>query len=116
MGRTRTAATEPAATLDPRTTVATTSDAPPDTDAELLRLHPYLMAMFVAYAVGIAFLSRSYIVPTYLLLALVVVYLRMRSTEVSVNWSKPALVRLAGVSCAFLFVSYTFVRLFVTWN
>ena len=51
-----------------------------DADAELARLYPYLMAMLVAYAVGIGFLSRSYIVPTYLLLGLAVVYLRLRST------------------------------------
>jgi O-antigen ligase len=98
----------------------------PGTDSDLLRLRPYLMAMFVSYAVGIAFLSRSYIVPTYLLLALAIVYLRLRSADTSRGgtapagsapaWGKLIPLRLAGVSVGFLIVSYTFVRLFVSWN
>jgi hypothetical protein len=85
-------------------------------DAELKRLHPYLMAMLVAYAAGIFFLSRSYIVPTYLLLGLAVVYLRLRSTGTTPAWCKLAFARLAGVSVCFLIGAYTFVRLFVNWH
>jgi hypothetical protein len=93
---------------------------PPETepgpDAEVRRLHPYLMAMFVAYAIGIAFLSRSYIVPTYLLLGLAVVYLRLRPVTARPNWCRIPLAHLAGVSVCFLAVSYTFVRMFVNWK
>jgi hypothetical protein len=66
--------------------------------------------------VGIAFLSRSYIVPTYLLLGLAVVYLRLRTTGTAPSWGKLIPLRLAGVSCGFLIVAYTFVRLFVSWS
>jgi hypothetical protein len=86
------------------------------TDPELARLQPYLLAMLVAYAVGIAFLSRSYIVPTYLLLGLAVVYLRMRSTGTVPAWCKFALAQMAGVSVCFLATAYVFVRMFVSWH
>lgn len=74
------------------------------------------MAMLVAYAVGIFFLSRSYIVPTYLLLGLAVVYLRLRSTGTTPAWCKLALAQMAGVSVCFLVGAYTFVRMFVNWH
>jgi O-Antigen ligase len=99
----------------PAATVGGTGDRP-DIDPELHRMHPYLMAMLVCYAVGIAFLSRSYIVPTYLLLALAVAYMRLRSTGVTASWGKLIPLRLAGVSCGFLIVAYTFVRMFVNWS
>ncbi len=92
--------------------------APPerDVDPELARLHPYLMAMLVGYAVGIVFLSRSYIVPTYLLLGLAVVYLRMRSTGTTPAWCKLPLAQMAAVSVGFLGCAYVFVRMFVNWH
>lgn len=90
--------------------------APPDADPELQRLHPYLMAMFVAYAVGISFLSRGNIVPTYLMLGLAVVYMRLRATGTTIAWCKLVPMRLAAVSVGYLIVSYTFVRVFVSWN
>jgi hypothetical protein len=102
---------EPQAKFQP-----TLSTDGPSADPELLRLYPYLVAMFVAYATGIFFLSRSYIVPTYLLLGLAVVYLRMRVNGPAPAWCKLALVRLAGVSVCFLAVTYTFVRMFVNWH
>jgi putative inorganic carbon (hco3(-)) transporter len=108
----------PAAAIDPREPYkkpAPVSVRPP-ADSELLRLHPYLMAMLVAYAAGIFFLSRSYIVPTYLLLGLAVIYLRLRSDGTAPAWCKLAMVRLSGVSVCFLVGAYTFVRLFVQWN
>lgn len=93
---------------------------PEDADtAELRRLHPFLMAMFVAYAVGIAFLSRGYVVPTYMMLGLATVYLRLCAPTAGqqvVALTRMALPKLAGVSVAFLIASYTFVRLFVQWG
>jgi O-antigen ligase len=91
----------------------------PVADPELLRLHPYLLSMLATYAVGILFLSRSYVVPTYAMLGLVVVYLRMRSTQGPVTmpaWLRFPLLRLAGVSMAFLMATYLFVRIFVRWS
>ena len=87
-------------------------------DPELRRLYPFLMAMLVAYTIGICFLSRSYIVPTYMVLGLAVVYLRLHSTQVGAplpTWNFLVWSRLAGVSCCFLIASYTFARVFVRW-
>jgi O-antigen ligase len=88
-------------------------------DPELLRLHPYLLSMLVTYSVGILFLSRSYVVPTYAMLGLAVVYLRMRSSVETVElpiWRPFPFLRLAGVSLAFLMATYTVVRFFVRWS
>jgi O-antigen ligase len=89
-----------------------------DLDPELRRLHPFLMATLIAYTIGICFLSRSYVVPTYMLLGLAVVYLRLRATQVRValpSWSFFVWPKLAAVSCGFLFGSYAFVRVLVRW-
>lgn len=95
------------------------SEPEPEADPELLRLQPYLLAMLVTYIVGILFLSRSYVVPTYTMLGLAVVYLRLRSVEAPAMfpaWSRLVFVRLAGVSAAFLMATYLFVRVFVRWS
>jgi O-antigen ligase len=91
----------------------------PDLDPELRRLHPYLFALVFAYAVGISFLSRTYVVPTFLILGVATVYLRLHSRETRIelpDWRRLILPRLAGVSFTFLFMSYTFVRLLVNWK
>lgn len=88
-------------------------------DPELGRLHPFLMASLVAYTLGICFLSRSYIVPTYLMLGIAVVYLRLRAegaAEPAPIWQRFVWPRLAGVSVSFLIASYAFVRMFVQWR
>jgi hypothetical protein len=90
-----------------------------ETDPELLRMHPFLFGMVVAYTIGICFLSRSYIVPTYMMLGVTVVYMRLRARSaakiVMPSWLQFIWPKLAGVSCCFLIASYTFVRLFVKW-
>ena len=86
---------------------------------ELRRLHPFLMASMVGYTIGICFLSRNYIVPTYMMLGLAVVYLRLHATQIHepiVRWNSLVWPRLAGVSLSFLIASYTFVRMFVNWR
>jgi hypothetical protein len=109
---------KPAPTAEPPDRYNDTAAAPAarETDPELARLQPYLLAMLVAYSVGIGFLSRSYIVPTYLLLGLAVVYLRMRTTGTVPPWCKFALAQMAGVSVCFLATAYMFVRMFVSWH
>ena len=87
-------------------------------DPELRRLHPFLLATVIAYTVGICFLSRSYIVPTYMILGLAVVYMRLHTTQIAIAplaWNRLVWPRLAGVSFSFLIASYTFVRIFVKW-
>lgn len=97
---------------------AAPAEAKDDIDPELQRLHPFLMATLIAYTVGVCFLSRSYIVPTYMVLGLAVVYLRLRAAQASEPmpaWGMLTWPRLAGLSGGFLIASYTFVRLFVKW-
>src|SRR5205085_157348 len=88
-------------------------------DPELRRLHPFLSGTLIAYTIGICFLSRGYIVPTYMILGLAVVYQRLHTKQVVVSplpkWTIFAWPRLAGLSCCFLIASYTFVRMFVKW-
>jgi hypothetical protein len=89
-----------------------------DVEAELRRLHPFLMATLIAYTVGISFLSRTYIVPTYMMLGLAVVFMRLQAAQATAPlpaWTFLTWPRLAGVSGGFLIASYTFVRLFVKW-
>jgi len=91
----------------------------PEADPELRRLHPFLMGMLIAYTVGICFLSRSYIVPTFMVLALAVVYVRLHATPTAVQlpkWTVFAWPRLAGISCCFLAASFVMVRMLVNWK
>jgi O-antigen ligase len=113
--RLRSKPAEPPESADANLDVLLAEPRPP-ADPEVERLHPYLMAMIVAYAVGIAFLSRTYIVPTYLLLGLAVVYMRLRSTGVMPKWCRLAMGQLAGVSICFLVGAYVFVRALVSWH
>jgi O-antigen ligase len=86
-----------------------------DLDPELRRLFPFLSAALVAYTIGISFLSRSYIVPTYMMLGLAVVYMRLHTSAVRVAlpaWTIGTWPRLAGISVCFLAASFAFVRLF----
>jgi O-Antigen ligase len=88
-----------------------------DIDPELRRLYPFLMATLVAYTIGICFLSRSYIVPTFMILGLAVAYQRLHTTQAPVpppSWLL-AWPRLAGVSFSFLIASYAFCRVFVKY-
>lgn len=83
---------------------------------ELRGLQPFLLAVVVAYAAGIFFLSRSYVVPTYTILGLGAALLRLAArTEGGVPapvFVPRPLVRLVGVSLAFLLCAETFVRFF----
>lgn len=90
-----------------------------DVEPELQRLYPFVSAMLVGYTVGITFLSRSYIVPTYMILGVTIVFLRLHSTQTIVplpRWTVGTWPRLAGISCCFLIASFVFVRMFVSWR
>lgn len=81
-------------------------------------LHPYVLALVAAHAVGMLTLSRAYVVPTYMILGLATVYLRItpvypRSPQLRLN--QQLVGRMLALSVAFILVSYVFVRLFVRW-
>jgi hypothetical protein len=88
-------------------------------DPELGRLRPYLMAIVAAYATCMLTISRNYIVPTYMLLGLVSVYLRLatRGTPLRPMRVGTALAwHFMAISVAFIIVSYAFVRTFVRFG
>jgi hypothetical protein len=96
--------------------VPRSDDEPDEIDPELRRLHPFLSATVVAYTIGICFLSRSYIVPTYMILGLAVVYMRLYAKQATAPlpaWTAFTWPKLAGISCGFLVASNVFVRMFV---
>jgi hypothetical protein len=84
----------------------------------LVHLRPYLLASIVGYSAGLLSLSRSYSVPTYLLLAITAGYLRLATPR---GLSMPRfgvqlLLRFAAYSIIFIAGSYVFVRVFVRWG
>lgn len=88
-------------------------------DPELRRLHPFLAAIAVGYAAGMLTISRSYIVPTYMVPGLVAAYSRLATA----GWGPPAerfdgrhALRLAGVSVAFLVALRLLLPLFTRWG
>lgn len=89
---------------------------PLDDDPELRRLYPYLVAFAVSYTIGISFLSRSYVVPTYMVLGLVTAYFRLYAAQARLplpDWRRFLVPRLAGIGFGFLVAAYLFVRVFM---
>jgi O-antigen ligase len=88
-------------------------------NAELLRLHPYLIAMLAAYMVGMFSLSRCYVIPTYLVPGLVTAYL-----QAAPAWPTGPPLRFGGrlvgqmslVSAACVAFLYFFVRTFAQFG
>ena len=87
-------------------------------DPELRRMYPYLFATIAAYAVGMMSLTLCYIIPTYTMLALTIVYRGMTVASPPLpapRFDGPLVVRLSGLSIVALLSFYVFVRLFVRW-
>jgi hypothetical protein len=88
-------------------------------DADLLRLRPYLMAIVAGYAAGMMSLSRTYVVPTYLILGLAAAYIEIARGQAALNLPKVSTrltARLVMLGGGFLIGTYAFVRLFVHWG
>lgn len=88
-------------------------------DPELGRLRPYLMAIVAAYATCLLTISRNYILPTYMLLGLVSVYLSLvtQGTPLRPMRVGAALAwRFMAISAAFVIVAYTFIRTFARFG
>ncbi len=87
-------------------------------DAELRRLYPYLFATIAAYAAGMLSLTLCYIIPTYTVLALAIVYRRMTAAAPPLpapRCDAALVLRLGGLSIAVLVGFTLFVRFFVVW-
>jgi hypothetical protein len=91
-------------------------DAEPDAASKQLRaLRPFLMASVAGYAIGLLSLSRAYVVPTYLLLGLAAAYVSIAGIEYPglPRFERRLVIRLVGVSAAFVAAAYVFVRVAV---
>jgi hypothetical protein len=88
-------------------------------DPALERFHPYLIGGFVSYAVGFMTLSRDYVEATYLMLALVAIFLSLaeicrpgamiRMSWKLVGWG-------VGVGASYVIIMYLFVNVFAKWS
>ncbi len=87
-------------------------------DPGLRRLRPYLTAMVAGYATGMLTLSVCYIVPTYTILGLASVYLRLAAAHPPLpvrRFDGRLFQRMVLVGIVFLAAVYVFVRLFLRW-
>ncbi len=83
---------------------------PADAD-ELARLRPVILGFLVSYMAGMFSLSRNYIPPTYLTLALATIYLRLVAPR-GLDWfqfDRRMLVRLCGITV----LGYAGLKLFI---
>jgi O-antigen ligase len=85
----------------------------------LSRLRPFLLAAFAGYAGAMLTLSRTYIVPTYLVVGLSAVYLRLVQAQAplpELRLSRRMVRQLATASVLFVAGTYVFVRAFARWS
>ncbi len=90
-------------------------------DPEMRRFRPYLLAMVCAYAAGIMFLSRVYIVPTYMVFALAAAYLaQTEPSEETASWpwrfSPGLMARLSAIGVGALVFLEVSSRMLVRWE
>ena len=88
-------------------------------DPEQRRLRPYLLALTAGYATSMLTLSRLLVIPTYLVLGLAMLYLRLTPVyppqlELRTSWRLVR--RCVLVSVCFLAVMYIYVRISVRWH
>ncbi|HXT60355.1 MAG TPA: O-antigen ligase family protein [Pirellulales bacterium] len=88
-------------------------------DPELSRLRVYLLAALAGYSASMLSLSRTEVVPTYLMLGLAAAYLRVARTTPALDdlaLSGKLIKQTALVSVAFVAATYVFVRTFARWG
>lgn len=86
---------------------------------ELIRFRPFLLASLVGFGTSMLSLSRTYVLPTYLMLGTVGAFLDLSQAALSKNDQQcdlKLLRNLAMLSLLFLLVAYGFVRVFVRWS
>lgn len=88
-------------------------------DPDMRRLRPYLTAAIAGYVGGMLFVSYSYALPTYAVLGLADVYLRVSPVHpplIPQRFDGRFVARVFGLSITFLLCLYVFVRLFKGGN
>lgn len=90
-------------------------------DAEMRRLRAYLLALVCGFCTGIVFLSRMYVVPTYMVFGLAAAYLyqaRAGAREPVPLWRMDSalVTRLAGISVMVLVALELGSRILVRWE
>jgi O-antigen ligase len=88
-------------------------------DRELAYLRPYVLAMVACYAVGLFFLSRCYVAPTYLIFGLALVFARLCKTEPRLpplRFNLRLFRRLALVEVGMLVFVYAIVRILAPYT
>jgi hypothetical protein len=91
----------------------------PVVDPELKRMRPYVLTIVACYTAGIMTLSCCYTIPTYTVIGLAAVYLRLAGA--SLPWPVlPANFRLVQhlgtISAGFLAMTYVYLRLFARFD
>lgn len=88
-------------------------------DEELAKLAPALAAALVCYLVGMLSLTRSYVIPTYLMLGISTVFLLQVRTQPAtepIRLSLGLLGKMFAVTAGYLVAMHLFVRMFVRWS
>lgn len=90
-------------------------------DPDLRSFYPFQVALLVGWTVGLLSLSRCYVVPTYLALALPTAFLnlarvRLDPPRVFLLWDRLHLAKLTVSSAACLIGIFAFVKVFARWG
>lgn len=90
-------------------------------DPDLRTFYPFQVALLVGWTVGLLSLSRCYVVPTYLALALPSAFLnlarvRLDPPRVFLLWDRLHLAKLTVSSAACLVGIFVFVKVFARWG
>ncbi len=90
------------------------ADVVPHEKMQMLRLRPYLAGILAAYAIGMFSLSRAYVTPTYLVLGVCAVYLRIvdHRAQLTGRFDVRFVRGMAMAGVLLVAVVYVFVHLF----
>jgi O-antigen ligase len=88
-------------------------------DPEMARIQPYVMATVAAYSAGMLSLTESYIIPTYAILGIAAVTIRLARTEPPLSRTQfdgAFLLRSGVVTVAFVVLALLYARNAVRWG
>jgi hypothetical protein len=92
---------------------------PPAIEADLWRLRPYIISVVVGTIVGMLSSTRSYVIPTYLILGMAAAYMRLTAHNGVVpplRFDRPLMKKLAKVSLITFVATYCYIRMAVHWS